>query len=401
MNILAFVYVMAGWKRAVASVGERRVVAGFGGLFVAVAAVRAFVLLRAGESLSGVLATDAVIAFPGIGLLYGAYRLRGMDLRPDVFSRVVARCLAGIGVMLGVVGLLAVSGINRPLFTPFAAPALGAIGGFGIGLNEARALSRARDAEQAQQELERTVERLRASNERLEQFTYAASHDLQEPLRMVSSYLQLLEDRYREEIDEDAREFIDYAIDGADRMRAMIESLLDYAQVNSQGQHPEPTDADRVFENARTDLRPRIEEADATVTVDKLPTVTVDPDQLAQVFRNLLSNALIYSGDEPPEIHVSANQVDDGWRLAIADDGIGIASEHHERIFKSFERLHTHDTAAGTGIELALCERIVERHGGDIWVESEPEGGSTFYVTLPPADEDVEPDGPTEREPVA
>ncbi|WP_339102775.1 ATP-binding protein [Haloterrigena salinisoli] len=234
-----------------------------------------------------------------------------------------------------------------------------------------------------QQELAESVEQLEASNERLEQFAYAVSHDLQEPLRMVSSYLQLLEDRYRDDLDEDAEEFIDYAVDGADRMRAMIDNLLEYSRVTTRGDPLEPTDAEGVLDDVLTDLRPRIEETDATITVDDLPTVTADADQLAQVFRNLVSNALKYSGDEPPRVDVSVERTDDEWQFAVADRGIGLDSEQSERIFDVFETAHTSAEGSDSGIGLALCQRIIERHGGDIWVDSEPGEGATFYFTLP------------------
>ncbi|NUB93036.1 PAS domain-containing protein [Haloterrigena sp. SYSU A558-1] len=234
-----------------------------------------------------------------------------------------------------------------------------------------------------QQELAESVDQLEASNERLEQFAYAVSHDLQEPLRMVSSYLQLLEDRYRADLDEEAEEFIDFAVDGADRMRAMIENLLEYSRVTTRGDPLEPTDAAAVLDDVLTDLEPRIEETDATITVDELPTVTADGDQLAQVFRNLLSNALKYSGDEPPQVHVGVERTGDEWRFAIADQGIGIDSEQSERIFDVFETAHTSEEGSDSGIGLALCQRIVERHGGKIWVDSEPDEGATFYFTLP------------------
>jgi PAS domain S-box-containing protein len=225
--------------------------------------------------------------------------------------------------------------------------------------------------------------KLEASNERLEQFAYAASHDLQEPLRMISSYLSLIESRYEEVLDEDGREFIEYAVDGADRMQEMIEALLQYSRVETEGEDFEPVDLDAVFEDVRRDYELKIEETDAEVTVESLPTVSGDEDQLRQVFGNLLSNAIEYSGDEPPDVDVSAHRDRDSWVLAVEDDGIGIDPEHADRVFEVFQRLHAHDEHAGTGIGLALCERIVERHGGDIWVESEPGDGATFYFSIP------------------
>ncbi|MFC6824693.1 sensor histidine kinase [Halopelagius fulvigenes] len=233
------------------------------------------------------------------------------------------------------------------------------------------------------EELRETIERLEASNERLERFAYAASHDLQEPLRMVSSYLRLLESRHADEVDGESREFLDYAVDGAERMRAMIDNLLEYSRVGTDGDPLEPTDAGAVLDDVLDDLRPRIEETDATVTSDELPTVAADSRQLAQVFRNLLSNAVTYSGDESPRVHVSAAESGDEWRFSVADEGIGIRPRYHDRVFGVFNRLHTIDEYPGTGIGLALCERIVERHGGDIWVESDAGRGATFYFTLP------------------
>ncbi|MCU4742513.1 PAS domain S-box protein [Natronoglomus mannanivorans] len=233
--------------------------------------------------------------------------------------------------------------------------------------------------------------KLEESNERLEQFAYAASHDLQEPLRMVSSYLQLIDQRYGSELGEDGdgQEFLDYAIDGADRMREMIDGLLEYSRVETRGDSFEPVDLEEVLEDVRSDLQVRIAEQDADVTVDSLPTVHGDAGQLRQVFQNLLSNAIEYSGDEPPAVAVSADRDGDTWLVSVRDEGIGIDPDDRERVFEVFQRLHTHDEHAGTGIGLALCKRIVERHGGEIRVDSEPGEGSTFSVVLPAVD-DVE-----------
>ena len=240
-----------------------------------------------------------------------------------------------------------------------------------------------------QQELEqREYERhLEASNERLEQFAYAASHDLQEPLRMVSSYLQLLETRHADELDADAGEFIEFAVDGADRMRAMIDGLLEYSRIETRGNPIEPLDLDAVVDDVMADLQFRIEETDASVTIEDLPRVEGDGDQLRQVFQNLFDNAIEYSGETPPQIRVSARQVGDSCHISVSDDGIGIDSDKQDRVFEVFQRLHTRDEHGGTGIGLALCKRIVERHGGDIRVESEPGDGATFSFTLSAANE--------------
>ncbi|APW98368.1 two-component sensor histidine kinase [Halobiforma lacisalsi AJ5] len=227
---------------------------------------------------------------------------------------------------------------------------------------------------------------LEESNERLEQFAYAASHDLQEPLRMVSSYLQLLESRYADELDEDGEEFIEFAVVGADRMRDMIDGLLEYSRVETEGDPFEPVDLDAVLDDVLTDLQLQIEETHAHITVDDLPTVQGDGEQLRQVFQNLLDNAIEYSGDEPPRIHVSADHEGSKWCISVRDEGIGIDPEQQDRIFEVFQQLHSREEHAGTGIGLALCQRIVKRHGGEIRVNSEPGEGTTFSFTLPAID---------------
>ncbi|ELY75438.1 PAS domain S-box protein [Natrinema gari] len=235
---------------------------------------------------------------------------------------------------------------------------------------------------------ERTASRrkLEESNERLEQFAYAASHDLQEPLRMITSYLQLIEGRYADDLDADGREFIDYAVDGAERMREMIDGLLQYSRVETKGEPLEPVALDAVLADVREDLQVRIDERDAEITTDPLPRVAGDASQLRQVLQNLLSNAIEYSGDEPPRVHVSAERTGWKWEISVHDEGIGIDAEEQDRIFQVFQRLHSHEEHAGTGIGLALCHRIIERHGGEMWVDSTPGEGSTFSFTLPAAD---------------
>ncbi|SEV99976.1 MEDS domain-containing protein [Natrinema salifodinae] len=238
---------------------------------------------------------------------------------------------------------------------------------------------------QRERRLEEAIERLERSNERLERFAYAASHDLQEPLRMVSSYLQLIESRYESALDEDGQEFFGYAIDGAERMREMIDGLLAYSRIETQGEPFEPVDLDDVLDDVLTDLQFRIEERDADVEAGALPRVTGDPNQLHRLFRSLISNALEYSGDEPPRVELSAERDGADWIVAVRDEGIGIETDQQERIFEVFGRLHSRREYDGAGIGLALCKRIVERHDGEIRVESEPGEGSTFYVRLPPS----------------
>nr|WP_160049104.1 PAS domain S-box protein [Natrialba sp. INN-245] len=224
---------------------------------------------------------------------------------------------------------------------------------------------------------------LEESNERLEQFAYAASHDLQEPLRMVTSYLQLIEGRYADELDDDAEEFLEFAVDGAERMREMIDGLLAYSRVDTQGDSFEPIDLDAVLEDVLDDLQLKVDASGAAIDAEPLPQVLGDRSQLRQVIQNLLSNAIEYSGDEPPTIEITAERDGDEWRITVDDDGIGIDPSKTDRIFQVFQRLHMADEHDGTGIGLALTRRIVERHGGRIWVDSEPDGGSTFFVTLP------------------
>ncbi|QSW98921.1 PAS domain-containing sensor histidine kinase [Haloterrigena alkaliphila] len=225
--------------------------------------------------------------------------------------------------------------------------------------------------------------RLEESNERLQQFAYVASHDLQEPLRMVTSYLQLLERRYSDDLDDDATEFIEFAVDGADRMREMIDGLLRYSRVETQGQSFDSVDLEAVLDDVLADLRLRIDETDAEITAESLPTVSGDASQLRQLFQNLLDNALQYSGEQNPRVSISATRDEDEWLISVSDTGIGIDQDDTDRVFEVFQRLHSHEEYDGTGIGLALCRRIIERHEGEIWVDSEPGEGSTFSFTLP------------------
>ncbi|QFU83032.1 PAS domain S-box protein [Natronorubrum aibiense] len=232
--------------------------------------------------------------------------------------------------------------------------------------------------------------RLEESNERLEQFAYAASHDLQEPLRMVSSYLQLIEGRYGDELDADGQEFLEFAVDGAERMRDMIDGLLEFSRIETQGEPFAPVELDDVLADVRRDLGVQIDEHDAKITAESLPRVEGDGNQLRQVFQNLLSNAIEYAGDSPPRIDVSTHRASTEWVISVSDNGIGIEPEDTDRIFEIFQRLHAVDEGTGSGIGLALCERIVERHGGEIWVDSEPGDGSTFSFTLPTVNDGAE-----------
>jgi PAS domain S-box-containing protein len=235
----------------------------------------------------------------------------------------------------------------------------------------------------ADEELKRTAEELKRSNAELEEFAYVASHDLQEPLRMVASYTQLLAKRYKGKFDSDADDFIEYVVGGATRMRRLINDLLMYSRVGTRGRPFEPTDCEAVFKRVSTNLQITILEGNAMVTRDRLPIVMADQTQLEQLFQNLISNAIKFHGEDQPRVHVSAEEKHGEWLFSVQDNGIGIAPEFAERIFVIFQRLHTNSEYAGTGIGLAVCKKIVQRHGGRIWVESEPGKGSTFYFTIP------------------
>jgi len=232
-------------------------------------------------------------------------------------------------------------------------------------------------------ELERTVEQLERSNEQLQQFAYVASHDLQEPLRMVSSYVDLLASEYEDELDDEADEYIEFAVDGAQRMQAMIDDLLQYSRVHTQGEDFAETDPTAVLERVLRDLELLIEEQSATITHGDLPTVVADENQLGQLFQNLLSNAIEHAGDgdDPPTVHVDGEERTDTVVFSVADDGPGIPEDQQERMFELFEQSSRDDE--GTGIGLAVCRRIVDRHEGDIWIESAEGEGTTFHIALP------------------
>ena len=238
------------------------------------------------------------------------------------------------------------------------------------------------DLVEARQKLEESVAELGRSNADLQQFAYVASHDLQEPLRMVSSYTQLIAKRYKGKLDADADEFIAFAVDGANRMQRLIQDLLAYSRVKTGGRQFEPTAMETVLKAALANLTNAVAESHAVITHDSLPAVMGDEKQLAQLFQNLLSNAVKFRGPQPLHIHISAKQADGEWLFAVRDNGIGIDPEYADRIFVIFQRLHTREEYPGTGIGLAICKKIVERHGGRMWVESDRGKGATFYFTL-------------------
>jgi PAS domain S-box-containing protein len=236
---------------------------------------------------------------------------------------------------------------------------------------------------QAEEAAERYTRELKRSNEELEQFAYIASHDLQEPLRMVASYSELLAERYHGKLDANADKYIGYAVDGAHRMQRLIRDLLAYSRVSSQARPLQATDASAVLNLVIATMKAPIQSSGAEVICRSLPNVMADEGQLAQVFQNLIGNALKFHSDAPPRIEIGACGSGDVWQFIVADNGIGIAKENAGRIFQMFQRLHTREEYEGSGIGLAIARRIVERHGGRIWFDSTPGQGTTFYFTLP------------------
>lgn len=229
---------------------------------------------------------------------------------------------------------------------------------------------------------DRTLE-LKRSNEDLEQFAYVASHDLQEPLRMIRNYLQLLQQRYKSELDPNAHDFINFALDGSKRMNQLIHDLLAYSRVGTHGKELVVTECDQALEDALANLTVAIEESKAEVTRDSLPPVIGDEVQLTQLFQNLIGNAVKFRGEAAPKVHVGVQRKGNEWEFTVRDNGIGIAEQDFQRIFVVFQRLHNREKYPGTGIGLSVCQKIVERHGGRIWVESKPGKGTTFHFTIP------------------
>ncbi|MFA6002066.1 MAG: ATP-binding protein [Thermoleophilia bacterium] len=360
-----------------------------------------------------------------LGYLYGTPLLYGGDIRPVAPTAGLALALLGASLISGagnsawplsyfvgdtvrarmlrsifpiIIGLIFVDGwiesvaivefdINPVLVSALSATfflALSALliarSALKIGGAVDQANARRDRAEERMQKLNRELER---SNAELEQFAYVASHDLQEPLRMVSSYMQLIEKRYSDQLDADAREFIGFAVDGSSRMQIMIRDLLVLSRVSTRGKPFTRTDSGQALDLALANLAVAIRESGADVTYDDLPELKADPTQLMQLFQNLVGNAIKFHGEEPPRIHISSVINNSEWVISISDNGIGFEEGYAEKIFVIFQRLHGRNDYEGSGLGLALCKKIVERHGGRIWAESEPGRGSVFYFTIP------------------
>jgi PAS domain S-box-containing protein len=311
----------------------------------------------------------------------------------DVIHAVIGVPLVAAGRVTGVLGLAHDAAAQRT----FEADAVELLSEFArlatLAIENARLFSAAQqelaERTRAEENLQRSAAELARSNKELEQFAYVASHDLQEPLRMVASFVGLLKERYQGQLDADADEFIGFAVDGAQRMQRLISDLLAYSRVGTRELTLRPTDSAEALDLALDNLQVAIAESQATVTHDPLPIVLADGGQLIQLFQNLIGNALKFRGSAPPIVHVSAretfevSETSKVWEFSVRDNGIGIAAHDAERVFVIFERLHSRQEYPGTGIGLAVCKRIVERHGGRIWVASQPGQGSTFSFTLP------------------
>ncbi|ADB62287.1 integral membrane sensor signal transduction histidine kinase [Haloterrigena turkmenica DSM 5511] len=402
-----------------------------GALLVLVAVGNSIVTMAGNGILLEAILDLLLVGSFGIVLLYIGLWLPKTSIDAAYYPRILLWVVVGVTVMGIALGLRVLHPgveVQFTFGTQAVFLAIGSVAGLAIGVHEAQALIQAAALEEqnealkrTEQRLEETVEELEASNEQLEQFAYAASHDLQEPLRMVTSYLDLLEDRYADEFDDDGEEFLAFARDGADRMDTTIDALLEYSRVETQGGAFDTVDLEAILDDVLADLQFKLEEEDADLTREPLPAVAGDESQLRQVFQNLLANAIEYSGGEPPRIHIAAtpetSDIDtdtdaaSAWRISVSDEGPGIPTDDQDRIFEIFQRLHSSEEQSGSGIGLALCQRIVERHGvrpdserpgstdersesvgGEIWVDSEPGEGSTFSLTLPSADASADAD---------
>ncbi|WP_245691371.1 sensor histidine kinase [Desulfuromonas thiophila] len=329
---------------------------------------------------------DPSLPMPIRGLREIAYRTQGVAYENDFMHSEWVKMMPGGHVRLDnvlfaplnvggrTVGIMGMA--NKPTdFTPRDAHLAAMFGDLA-----AIALQRAYD----QQMLHVLTRNLQRSNEDLQQFAYVASHDLFEPLRSISGFLALLEKRYQASLDEIGREFIHFAVEGAARMRKMVEGLLTFSRLETQEKTFNPVDMNAIVRSVLDDLHAQISERQACVHVDSLPRVAVDSSQLRQLWQNLISNAIRYNQSRPPRLEIGCDEKEQEWEFRIADNGIGFDSElYQDKIFQMFKRIDPDSQAAGCGIGLALCRKIVERHGGRIWATSEPGNGSCFYFTLP------------------
>lgn len=364
-------------------------------------------IIKDGKEMSGIYRDYRGVPVVGISKNipeYGFILIAGMN-KDESFASL--RTLAVTSLVLGITGTAAVAGFgiafvistSRPIRDLTYATAELASGRldhkvpidrndeFGILANSFNTMTEelARTItlhKQAEEELTRYSRQLKRSNEELQHFAYVASHDLQEPLRMISSYLQLIEKRYKGKLDKDVDEFINYAVDGANRLQTMINALLEYSRVDTRGRPFEPTDCEAILERAISNLEVAIRESKATITHTSLPTVMADGTQLLQVFQNLMANAIKFRGSDVPRIHISADREEKEWVFSVRDNGIGIESEYKKQLFNIFKRLHGREYP-GVGLGLSICKKIVNRHGGRVWLESEPGKGSIFYFTVP------------------
>ncbi|HCK21441.1 MAG TPA: hypothetical protein DHW15_04555, partial [Bacteroidetes bacterium] len=234
----------------------------------------------------------------------------------------------------------------------------------------------------AEQKLEEKNKELTEINQELEHFAYVASHDLREPLRTIASFIQILNKRYGETLDEDGKQFMGFVVEGAKRMQLLIRDLLEYSRVNRFNTDYEKVDLNEVFNTVNRVLKEKIDSTDALILAENLPVIQGNKIQLTQVFQNLIDNAIKFRGKKKPEITITVEELPSKWRIAVSDNGIGISPEYHQRIFIIFQRLHTHEEYTGTGIGLALCKKIIELHGGEVWVESKKNKGTTFTFTI-------------------
>lgn len=351
-------------------------------------------LYRVGGSIPMALDTALAFALLSVGFLAGRPE-RG--LMPLITSQttggaMVRRLLPMAIVVPWLLGALLLMGEQKGFYRQEAAISIFAVTCIiiftGLIWWHARLLYRTDlDRLRAEAKLRQTGANLERSNTELQQFAYVASHDLFEPLRTVNSYLQLLMQRCQGKLDKQSLEFIGFALDGAQRMEALIHDLLAYSRVDQRGRPFELVNCERVLRAALSNLKVAIEETGARITSGPLPQVRADIVQLTQVFQNLLGNAIKFHGPQPPRVNIHVEQRENEWLFSVHDNGIGIDPKYFERVFVIFQRLHTRQEYAGTGMGLAICKKIIERHGGKLWVESKVGDGATFYFTLPKPEE--------------